>query len=130
MKGPIKLHPKHGLNPTVLVCFWCNADVGVALLGASCKDEAPRQMVGDYHPCKKCVKDRSKGIVAIEVRSKTNRDTQPEITEGLIPTGRWCVLSEDGVRHLLKDPTTALKERGMYLDQQVFALLVPKKEDV
>ena len=50
----IKLSPKHGLNPTIPVCFWCGEERNeVALLGHSGDGrkhedfEAPRHMVID-----------------------------------------------------------------------------------
>lgn len=60
----IKLSPKHGLNPTIPVCFWCGEERNeVALLGhigdgRKHEDfEAPMHMVIDYDavrkmPCK------------------------------------------------------------------------------
>ena len=57
----IKLSPKHGLNPTIPVCFWCGEERNeVALLGHIGDGrkleefEAPMHMVIDYEPCEKC----------------------------------------------------------------------------
>lgn len=56
----IKLSPKHGLNPTIPVCFWCGEERNeVALLGhigdgRKHEDfEAPRHMVIDYERVRK-----------------------------------------------------------------------------
>ena len=46
----IKVSPKHGLNPTIPICFWCGKERGeVALLGRLPGDaEAPKNVVLDY----------------------------------------------------------------------------------
>ncbi len=52
MSAGIKVSPKHGVNPTIPICFWCGEEKGeIALLGKLPGDaEAPRNMVLDYEP--------------------------------------------------------------------------------
>ena len=47
MSKGIQVSPKHGLNPTIPVCFWCGKERGeVALLGRLPGDaEAPKNVV-------------------------------------------------------------------------------------
>lgn len=53
----IKISPKHGLNPTCLVCPICGKDTSLALLGRLKDDsKAPRQM-RDREPCEACQAD-------------------------------------------------------------------------
>lgn len=55
MSDSIRLHPEHGLNPTLCTCFWCGEDTGeIALLGATYNGEAPMHMVLNYEPCAAC----------------------------------------------------------------------------
>ena len=57
----ILLSPKHGLNPTIPICFWCGEEKNeIALMGRigdarKGEDfEAPMHAVLDYEPCDKC----------------------------------------------------------------------------
>lgn len=56
MRGDsIPLSPKHGVNPSLLQCFVCGVDVGVALLGRLPMDaEAPRHSTTPHTRCKAC----------------------------------------------------------------------------
>lgn len=99
MKNSIILDKDHGVNPSLILCFWCGEpEKGIALLGNSIRVKknkqarqprsgirpgslsssdfkAPRCMWdGDYTPCDKCLSKMKKGTVIIE------------ITPGYIPT--------------------------------------------
>ena len=57
MKNSIRLHPKYGLNPTMVSCIICGGDTGgIALLGNFLKEEAPMHMVLTPEPCDACRK--------------------------------------------------------------------------
>lgn len=51
----IRISPKHGVNPSILICPICGEDQGIALLGQIGQEdrEAPRQML-DRGPCAEC----------------------------------------------------------------------------
>ena len=116
MSDSIKVSPKHGLNPTIPVCFWCGSDKNeIALMGKMDKNdsEAPRRLIVDYEPCDKCKELFSKGIHVIGV-------TEKPIVEGafpivsddqheLYPTGSMFVSSEEWVVSFL----TANNQAGM-----------------
>ena len=125
-KGSIRLHPKHGLNPTMPVCFWCGQDTGeVALLGAAYKDEAPRRMVIGQNPCEKCKAQMAQGITFMEV------------TENREYTGRWCVITEDAVRRMVNTDTPGgqqllddtLRLRKAHIDTALFDQLTKPVAD-
>ena len=104
MSKSIPLSPKHGLNPTIPVCFFCGEQKNeVVLLGrvGGKKDlEAPRTMLMDYVPCEECQKKFAQGLLVIEVVDYPVAENQLEITEGYYPTGRYFVIkpqSEDQV---------------------------------
>lgn len=51
----IKISPKHGLNPSVVICPCCGGEDGVALYGKLMDDaEAPRK-VYNHSPCQNCI---------------------------------------------------------------------------
>lgn len=95
----IKLSPKHGLNPTIPVCFWCGEERNeVALLGhigdgRKHEDfEAPMHMVIDYEPCEKCRANMALGVTLMEATNKPNSVTKVEMQKGVYPTGRYVVI--------------------------------------
>ena len=98
----MKLSQKHGLNPTMPVCFWCGKPTGeIALLGALKDDvEAPRNAVLNYEPCDACKSERAKGITLIEV-------TEGGPSATCRPTGNWCVIKEEGLRIMLSGEDNA-----------------------
>lgn len=117
----IPLSPKHGVNPSLIKCFWCGKDKGVALLGKLKGDaEAPREIVPDPEPCDACKATMAKGVTLLEVSddgSRFNGNTAFSIadTDGrrLWFTGRMAVLREGaelvkkykaGSRVLVDDP--------------------------
>lgn len=56
----IKLSPKHGVNPSLILCAICGKSTGLALQGLLKNDaEAPRQVI-DREPCDDCKKEIKK----------------------------------------------------------------------
>lgn len=101
----IKLSPKHGLNPTIPVCFWCGEERNeVALLGhigdgRKHEDfEAPMHMVIDYEPCEKCRANMALGVTLMEATNKPNSVTKVEMQKGVYPTGRYVVIKREAAR--------------------------------
>ena len=102
----ITLSPKHGVNPTLIRCFWCGGDMGVALLGKLKGDaEAPRETVLNLEPCDKCKALFAKGVHAIEVsedgsRFNGNATFGIKGEDGALhwPTGRYAVLKAEAVK--------------------------------
>jgi hypothetical protein len=87
--GSIRLHPKHGLNPTLVACWLCGSETGeIALLGAACKEEAPRHMTVNHSICGKCQGMLDEGRIALieAVRPRPayeGGDPEPKRTGGL-----------------------------------------------
>lgn len=105
--GSIRIHPEHGLNPTLPVCSWCGKETGeIALLGAAYKGEAPRHMIVSDEPCKACQDGMKLGITFIEMKSEDPKAGR---------TGRWCVMKEEAfIRILNSDPAgEGVKENGL-----------------
>ena len=94
MSSGLKLSPKHGLNPTIPVCFWCGKERGdIALLGRigdvrKGEDiEAERHTVIDYEPCDKCLDKMDAGFAVIEATDSPNKITSIPIRGDIYPTG-------------------------------------------
>lgn len=118
-KDSIRLSEKHGLNPTIGVCFWCGKETGeLALLGYLGKGdpEAPRHTVLNYDPCPACAEKWKQGVAFIEVTDapETNR---PEIQDGYYPTGHYVVLKKEAAERLGVDSPRVL------VDEETFTRL-------
>ena len=127
----MRLHPKHGLSPTLGVCFWCGDSTGeIALLGAAYKGEAPMKMVIDLEPCATCKAEADKGCALYEVTSKPGNDMLKVFEQEAWFTGRWVVVKDEAVTRIFdKDMADAvLKARKAVIDQEAFAMLFPPTE--
>jgi hypothetical protein len=125
MSGNIRLHPEHGVNPTLPVCFWCGEDTGeIALLGAAYKGEAPRHLVLNKEPCQKCQDNWAQGIVLFE-GEQIGTETQM--------SGRWAVVKEEAIERLFNPPELVqqvLKARKAVVETALFeALFVNPTEE-
>lgn len=128
MSGSIRLHPKHGLNPTITTCFWCGEDKNeIALLGAAYSREAPRHMLLNYDPCDGCKENMEKGIVLIEADTspfgKNQQPMQRDSVHGdIYPSGRWCVISEEATMRMLPEGPhrdSVIKHRKAFIEPTV-----------
>lgn len=89
----LRVSQKHGVNPSVDHCFWCGADIGVALLGQLPNDaQAPRDICTSYDPCLDCQSKMALGVTVVEVDPATKH-----------PTGKWCVITEEAARRLFEN---------------------------
>lgn len=107
----LRLHPEHGVNPTIPRCFFCGEDKNeVALLGNTYKDQAPMHMCLDKSPCDKCKGYMQQGIILIGVRDGEQGDNPYR-------TGHFCVLKEEAVQRIFKDCDGILKSRVAFVDE-------------
>ena len=121
MSKGIEVSPKHGLNPTIPVCFWCGKNKNeIAIMGRIREKttnrygsetvvrgsdvEAPRRMVLDYEPCDKCKAMFDQGVLLIGVTSTQPSDGRPPLTaqggESVYPTGAHAVITTDAASRL------------------------------
>lgn len=116
----VLLSQKHGVNPAIPKCFYCQEDKNEIILAGKLRGdaEAPRGCVWDMEPCQKCRELMDRGVILISVTPESmeqiNRDYQSwwyrsghlpkERRSQFIPnpyrTGRWFVLSDDAVRRI------------------------------
>lgn len=101
----IRVSEKHGVNPSLGVCFWCGQEDGsVLMLGKLPGDkEAPRRTINGYEPCGECKKGMERGITFIQMSKVPLLDEQSTVGEGY-PTGRWVVVKEDAVKTIVQPP--------------------------
>lgn len=102
MSKSIRLSPKHGVNPTIPVCFFCGREKNeIALLGRLPGDaEAPRNAVLDYEPCEDCKAKMAMGYTLVGVLDAPPRDGMASISGNKYPSGNLVVLTEHGIRSL------------------------------
>lgn len=115
-RSSIHLSPKHAVNPTCGVCFWCGEDDGtVALCGLTSlvnehgdmvksDVEMPHRTVMGYEPCPACVENREGKIFIFEATGHPNGNDAGPIREDLYPTGNWGVLTDNGAECLFDPP--------------------------
>lgn len=128
MSNNIKLSPKHGVNPTMPVCFWCGQPKNeIALLGKLPDDaEAPKHIIMDYEPCDACREIFGKGIHVIGVTEKPMVPNMfPIISDEhntLYPSGSMFVARPEWAERFL----TANDQQDMVTDVlEKKALLLP-----
>lgn len=115
----LRLSNKHGVNPSVTLCFYCQKDKGIVLFGQLPNDaEAPRQVTIDKEPCAECVKYMEQGILFISVDASKSDDM-----ENPWRTGGWVVLAEVAVKRIVSDEALCdhiLKRRVCFIEDEVW----------
>lgn len=135
MAKSIPISPKHGLNPTIPICFFCGKERSeIALLGKLPNDaEAPRYAIIDYEPCDECKTAMASGITLIGTTFHPNTQGQPPITnkpQPAYPTGSWVVLREEAVDRIFTEETAATLKttRKAYVEQAELLKFMPPTE--
>lgn len=99
----IKLSPKHGVNPSMEVCFYCGEDDGTVMLPGRLPDdaEAPRRGVWTKEPCEKCKGLMAQGVMLISVRDGETDVDNP------YRTGKVAVVTNEGIRRMVNPASLA-----------------------
>ena len=123
-KKGIILSDKHGVNPSINVCFFCGEDKEIVMFGRLKGDaKAPKRIIQNYAPCDKCAEIMKKGRTVIEI-TRNSTGMLPIITEPqeAWPTGRWCVVPTEDAKKLFKDNSV----RPVLLEEELYQKLVRK----
>lgn len=137
MAKSIPISPKHGLNPTIPVCFFCGKPKKELVLMGKLKGdaEAPKNLCLDYEPCDDC-KALFEGNVLLMGVTTTPKEGQPPIQGNLYPTGTYAVVTRDGVEQVFQEDAvkTILEKGKALLEEPVLQDLMQifqnaKKED-
>ena len=142
MSRSIEVSPKHGLNPTIPVCFWCGKEKNeIALMGrVREKDhngravrgsdvEMPMKAVLDYEPCECCKTQFSQGVQIIECVDHV-QDGRPPISKDdkgnkVFPTGRTLVFRPEAAQNIFNVDKSMLEAgKKLCLDDTMFGQLL------
>lgn len=139
MSNSIELSPKHGVNLTIPVCFWCGEEKNeIALLGhvrerdpetgravKGSDLEAPMRMVLDYEPCECCKEKFNQGVPLIEC-TYTPEDNRPLISKDykgnpVYPTGSYLVMKPEAAQRIFNIDKSFLEEgKNLCLHKDIF----------
>ena len=131
MARSIPISPKHGVNPTVPVCFWCGEMKNeIAFLGRLKGDiEAPPSMILNYEPCDKCKENWAKGVALLKASkmpfTQNQVPFQGSVARGddVYVNGAVMVIKVEALKRLnLGDDITesAIKEGILLMESEVF----------
>jgi len=122
MSKSIRLHPTRGLNPKLVVCYFCHREKNeLVLLGnvASSNREVQdsKYLVVDKKPCEWCRENMAKGIVLVE----TSKDSTGEI----VIRGGYAVVTEKFIRRTLNEAVVEgmLKHRLAFIESDAWVRL-------
>ena len=91
----INLSPKYGVNPSVLHCFICGKETGLALLGKLKDDaEAPHDISNPNELCDDCKKALEKGKFILEVEDNSKEDNPKR-------TGRYVCIKKEALPDII-----------------------------
>ena len=108
-KDYINLSPKYGVNPSVLHCFICGKETGLALLGKLKNDaEAPHDISNPSELCDDCKKALEKGKFILEVEDNSNENNPKR-------TGRYVCIK--------KNALPDIKSSVCYMEHTIFSKL-------
>ena len=127
MSKGIKISPKHGLNPTIPVCFWCGKQKNeIALMGRMENDiEAPKNMVLDYVPCEECQSHMAMGVAVLEASDHPNTEGQPPMQKGVYPTSRFVVVTTECADRVFNAYAPWSEGKKVFVDSDVFSHFLP-----
>ena len=103
-----------GIYPTIPVCFWCGQEKNEVAL-VECSEELPMHSLINYEPCDECRKTMALGVTVIEATKSPNGN--PEIQDGIYPTGRWVVVRAKAAQMAFKIDKSIKK---IFVDEEVF----------
>lgn len=103
----IHLSEKHGVNPTIPKCYYCQNDKNeILLLGQLPGDrEAPRGIY-DAVPCDECANLMKMGIICISIRDGETLGNDENLPNPY-RTGGWVVVTEAAIKRWLTADTAA-----------------------
>lgn len=133
------LSKKHGLNPSLDICFWCGEEKGIALLGkigGRNQDlKAPPKVITNYEPCDKCKEQMESGITIMEVcENSVVENLKPigknDMGQSVFPTGKFVVVKEDSFNRIFQDKLDSLHgSKKMIMHQDEFKRLFSQEKE-
>ena len=144
----MRLHRKHGLNPTMTTCYYCNEPSEIILVGADVKqfkdaglaseDGEMQRNIGvlNGRPCPKCESLMEQGVIMISIRDGQDADIDRANEQHKLPnpyrTGGWVVVRDEFITRLIKDVElrdSILKNRVVFIPDATWDMLkIPRGE--
>jgi len=125
----ITLDEKHGVNPSLMQCFFCMEPMGLVLFGRmKGGGEAPREVCLNHEPCDKCAGYMKEGIVLISASEEKGTSENPW------RTGGWIVIKEEALRRIIVQEElieTIARKRFAFVDDATWDLVgFPRGEPI
>jgi len=117
----IKISPKHGLNVSLMKCYFCGGACGVALLGRLKGDEEAPSSIMSREPCETCEGYMLKGVILIAF--------DPDLTleqDDPYRTGRVAVVKDEALFKLMRPGPARdeiLQRRFAFVDKNTWGLV-------
>lgn len=141
--GSIRLSKKHGVNPSVGICFWCGGDDGTVLLVGKLPgdEQAPPRMLASYDPCNTCKEQFDQGVALVEAHEGPVFEGQDPIQRSgnralgtgqeLYPTGRYVIVKDEAIPRLLHncDTDDVIARRKAFVDTEAFDKLLERFQE-
>ena len=139
----LRLHSKHGLNPTMTNCYFCGEPSEILLVGNAVnqfkkagvhvsEDGRMPHEIGAINttPCQKCEEYMKKGIMLISIRDGEGKEVEQATKEKRIPTpyrtGKICVMTEKGFLKIPMPKTLqkqVLRARFLFVPDTIWEML-------
>lgn len=115
----ILLSPKHGVNPTITVCFFCGKEKNEILLLGKIKGdaEAPHHAIFNQEPCDECKKLMALGVMLISVKDGSDH-------ENPYRTGKVCVITIETAQKIFNNIGN---ERAAFVEDSVWDKILSTK---
>lgn len=126
MSNSIRLSEKHGVNPAIPICFYCNEAKNEIILAGYLRGdaEAPRAAVWNMEPCDKCEEWMKQGIILVSTR-------EGETGDNPYRTGGWAVVRDEAIESMINPPelvTSILRARFAFVPDDAWeALGLPRE---
>lgn len=129
MSKSIRVSEKHGVNPSIAVCYLCGEDTGeIVMPGKLPGDaEAPRRAVWHKEPCPKCQEHMTQGIILIGVRGNFFNGKEPD------RSGHFLVVRDEWVSRSVTDAALAsdiLRKRMAYIPEELAKMMLEQSKEV
>lgn len=132
MANSIRISPKHGLNPTIPVCFFCGKPKNELVLMGKLKGdtEAPKNLCLDYEPCDACKALFEGNILLMGVTTAPNGNQSP-IQNNLYPTGSYMVITREAAGRVFQEEVakTILEKGKAFLEEPALQDLIKAFND-
>ncbi len=129
MSKGILISPKHGVNPSIECCVFCQKDRGLVLFGKLPGDqEAPHRVCITDEPCDKCKELMTRCIFLVEMKEGSYEDrtsAEGPLCRNPNRTGRMWGVKDEAVQRMCSDLLVggaelfeeAKKKRVMFIEE-------------